>query len=316
MTENSVFIRNVSPLANKDSVMQIFNEIKDEILNVEFHKYPHSEQKFCQIYFKSSNGVTKSTSYNGSTLLGVPMSITVLPPVQINNFEQSRITSNREVFVKGVPVNYSDKKISSLFESYIGDVPIKITKMENCNASNGRVNLIAEFTSENTAQKLIERKNIYLNDEEFIEISNTYLSSFPDSNCKLVSSSSSSKAVSPSGTVGSNCKSSPSLLAHPDQDGSLTTAYPKAPNSDANSISNSESVNLNNLTVPLAYQQIRKVEWDMKLSKLDQIKRRIEDRILGTGSPFIARTAPSNCHNTNKISKRRRSLSRSLSPPL
>ncbi|KAK6589035.1 RRM (2xRRMs) domaincontaining [Cryptosporidium xiaoi] len=323
MIENSVFIRNISPLANKDSVLEIFSDIKEEILTVEFHRYPNSEQKFCQIFFKSSNGVTKSTAYNGSTLLGVPMSITVLPPVQINNYEQNKITSNKEVFVKGVPKNYSDWKIISLFE-LDGEVPIKITRIEN--STPFKMNLIIEFMNETTTQKLLELKNIYTDDGDLIEISNTYSSNSLQNNNNDIdyngtinnnmSLLSSSNIVSTTPVYGTPSKSNAasSIVRVLSNNSNKTNVVSST--SNYNPTSENASIDLSNISVPLAYQQIKKVEWDNKLSKLFEIKKKIENRILNTDSKVKDEFCSSSCGYSNKDFSRRRSLSRSLSPVL
>lgn len=43
-------------------------------------RFPGSTQRYCQVDFKSSSGVTAATSLNGQTLLGVPIVITVIDP--------------------------------------------------------------------------------------------------------------------------------------------------------------------------------------------------------------------------------------------
>lgn len=39
-----------------------------------------STQRYCQVDFKTSTGVTAATPLNGQTLLGVPLVITVIDP--------------------------------------------------------------------------------------------------------------------------------------------------------------------------------------------------------------------------------------------
>ncbi|XP_665575.1 U4/U6 snRNA-assocaited splicing factor [Cryptosporidium hominis TU502] len=233
MTENCVFIRNLSPLANKKSVLNIFNELEDEITDIEFHNYPESDQRFCQISFKSSNGVTKSIGFNGSTLLGVPMSITVLPPIQIQKSEQKRIVSNREISVKNLPNSLSDLRITSIFQKYGQIVSIK-RQDPNSNSNS----IIIEFQNESSAADLIEKRYLTLESGEKIEISSDfeiqkYISSNPETNSNL----------------------------HDINDTLL---------------------NLESIPVPLAYQQIKKLEWDSKLSKIYSIKKKIEERLLNT----------------------------------
>lgn len=281
MTENCVFIRNLSPLANKESVLKIFSELEDEIVEVSFHNYPESDQRFCQISFKSSNGVTKSTGFNGSTLLGVPMSITVLPPIQIQKSEQKKIVSNREISVKHLPRSLSDSKIASLFQKY-GQI-VSIKRQDPSSSSNP---VIIEFQSEGPAADLIEKRYLTLESGDKVEIS---------SDIEI------QKCLSSQETPPTNIDIS------------------DAP------------VNLENISVPLAYQQIKKLEWDNKISKIHSIKRKIEERLLSTlnedlklqsnpdqdpsslsksPSPSRSRTVTPRKTNTGRT----RSFSRSLSP--
>lgn len=275
-----MFIRNLSPLANKESVLKIFNELEDEIVEVSFHNYPESDQRFCQISFKSSNGVTKSIGFNGSTLLGVPMSITVLPPIQIQKLEQKKIVSNREISVKHLPRSFSDSKIASLFQKYGQIVSIK---RQDPNSSSNPI--IIEFQSEGTAFDLIERRYLTLESGDKIEISSDF----------EVQKSSSNQEAPPT---------------------SLDI--------------NDTPVNLENISVPLAYQQIKKLEWDNKISKIHSIKRMIEERLLNTLNEDLKlqsnpnqdlslskspSPSPTRAGTTCKINTgRARSLSRSVSP--
>ncbi|KAH8739121.1 RRM (2xRRMs) domaincontaining protein [Cryptosporidium ryanae] len=323
MTENCVFIRNLSPLANRDSVIEVFSDLREEILSVEFHKYSNSEQKFCQICFKSSKGVTRSTAYNGSTLLGVPMSITVLPPVQINNCGQSRITSSREVFVKGVPGTCSDEEIASLF-GLKDAVPVKIKKLES--SSSSRADLIIEFASETTAQRLLELGGICTENGDLIEISDRYLGGFFGENdnafsvngkgtgniCSAPSSLSTASPAPVCNALSNSGATNPTNFAAP---GLANNVGVSSSPSRCNSVPNAGSIDLSNISVPLAYQQIKKVEWDRKLSKVLEIKKSIEKRILNSDSKLddgIHVSRP--CSRSGRGLSRRSSLSRSLSP--
>ncbi|KAH8584411.1 RRM domain containing [Cryptosporidium sp. chipmunk genotype I] len=232
MTENCVFIRNLSPLANKKSVLNIFNELEDEIIDIEFHNYPESDQRFCQISFKSSNGVTKSIGFNGSTLLGVPMSITVLPPIQIQKSEQKRIVSNREISVKNLPSSLSDLKIMSIFQKY-GQI-ISIKRQDPNSNSNS---IIIEFQSESSAADLIEKRHLTLENGEKIEISSDF---------------------------------------------EIQKSIPNLETTSNSHEINETLLNLESIPVPLAYQQIKKLEWENKLSKIYSIKKKIEERLLNT----------------------------------
>ncbi|TRY51042.1 RRM domain containing protein [Cryptosporidium tyzzeri] len=261
MTENCVFIRNLSPLANKKSVLNIFNELEDEIIDIEFHNYPESDQRFCQISFKSSNGVTKSIGFNGSTLLGVPMSITVLPPIQIQKSEQKRIVSNREISVKNLPSSLSDLRITSIFQKYGQIVSIK---RQDPNSNSNFI--IIEFQNESSAADLIEKRYLTLESGEKIEISSDFeIQKYIPSNLET--------------------------------------------NSNLHDI-NDTLLNLESIPVPLAYQQIKKLEWDSKLSKIYSIKKKIEERLLNTLNNDLKLQS-----GFNKDSYQSRSLTPSPSPP-
>ncbi|KAL5368221.1 RRM domain containing protein [Cryptosporidium parvum] len=262
MTENCVFIRNLSPLANKKSVLNIFNELEDEIIDIEFHNYPESDQRFCQISFKSSNGVTKSIGFNGSTLLGVPMSITVLPPIQIQKSEQKRIVSNREISVKNLPSSLSDLRITSIFQKYGQIVSIK-RQDPNINSNS----IIIEFQNESSAADLIEKRYLTLESGEKIEISSDFeIQKYIPSNLET--------------------------------------------NSNLHDI-NDTLLNLESIPVPLAYQQIKKLEWDSKLSKIYSIKKKIEERLLNTLNNDLKLQS-----GFNQDSYQPRSPTPSPSPPL
>jgi len=79
-TGNSVFIKNLSPLVTEEHIRTTFS-VCDEILAVEFKQFPGSTQRYCQVDFKSSTGVTSATNLNGTPLLGVAMVITVIDPM-------------------------------------------------------------------------------------------------------------------------------------------------------------------------------------------------------------------------------------------
>ncbi|KAJ1613127.1 RRM domain containing protein [Cryptosporidium canis] len=285
MTENCVFIRNLSPLANKESVLKIFSDLEDEITQVNFHNYPDSDQRFCQISFKSSNGVTRSISFNGSTLLGVPMSITVLPPIKIEKLDQKRIVSNREISVKYLPESYSDSRILSIFEKYGKVVGIK---RQDPGSKSGSV--IIEFKNEGSAADLIEERYLTLESGEKIEISSDF---------------------------------------------QIQKYLPSQEPPPTNPSLDDKAINLENISVPLAYQQIKKIEWENKISKIQLIKKQIEERLLSSLNNEIMLQSCSNpgepdllappCHSLDAPERhkdlvsryytgRSRSLSRSISP--
>eukprot|EP00922_Rhytidocystis_sp_ex-Travisia-forbesii_P022158 GHVS01032445.1.p1 GENE.GHVS01032445.1~~GHVS01032445.1.p1 ORF type:complete len:373 (-),score=63.08 GHVS01032445.1:452-1570(-) len=77
---NVVYLKNLSPLVTEVDIRQALDN-EEEILNVEFKQFPNSAQRFCQIDFKSSGGVTSATSLNGQPLLGLSMAISVIDPL-------------------------------------------------------------------------------------------------------------------------------------------------------------------------------------------------------------------------------------------
>lgn len=80
---NIVYLKNLSPLVTEENIKEAFGQhiSSDEILQVEFKPFPASTQRFCQIDFKTSGGVTSATSLNGQPLLGLPMNISVIDPL-------------------------------------------------------------------------------------------------------------------------------------------------------------------------------------------------------------------------------------------
>ncbi|XP_053990307.1 serine/arginine repetitive matrix protein 2-like isoform X2 [Hylaeus volcanicus] len=80
---NSVFLKNLSPLLTTDIVREFLTpHIPDpnEILRIEFKMFAGTAQRYCQVDFRTSSGVTAATSQNGQSLLGVPLVITVIDP--------------------------------------------------------------------------------------------------------------------------------------------------------------------------------------------------------------------------------------------
>eukprot|EP00921_Rhytidocystis_pertsovi_P009951 GHVQ01015923.1.p1 GENE.GHVQ01015923.1~~GHVQ01015923.1.p1 ORF type:complete len:328 (-),score=47.25 GHVQ01015923.1:1090-2073(-) len=78
---NVVYIKNLSPLATGDNIREALQNggmDPDEILSIEFKQFPGSTQRYCQVEFKTSGGVTSATALNGEALLGLPMNISVI----------------------------------------------------------------------------------------------------------------------------------------------------------------------------------------------------------------------------------------------
>ncbi|SBS95945.1 RNA binding protein [Plasmodium malariae] len=77
---NVVYVKNLSTDVTEKDIKEKF-ESCDEIISVTFKNFPGINQKYCQIEFKSSEGITKASRLNGEHLLNVPMVVTVIEPV-------------------------------------------------------------------------------------------------------------------------------------------------------------------------------------------------------------------------------------------
>ncbi|SCP05200.1 RNA-binding protein, putative [Plasmodium ovale] len=105
---NVVYVKNLSPDVSENDIKEKF-ESCDEIINVDFKNFPGRNQKYCQIEFKSSEGITKASRLNGETLLNVPMVVTVIEPVLqnqtfndiLNNNNDSEKTANNSIDIRG-----------------------------------------------------------------------------------------------------------------------------------------------------------------------------------------------------------------------
>lgn len=91
---NVVYVKNLSADATESDVRQKFEDC-DEILGISFKNFPGKNQKYCQIEFKSSEGITKASRLNGEPLLNVPMTVTVIEPV-LHNHNVTQIKSGNE----------------------------------------------------------------------------------------------------------------------------------------------------------------------------------------------------------------------------
>ncbi|SBT44587.1 RNA-binding protein, putative [Plasmodium ovale wallikeri] len=105
---NVVYVKNLSPDVSENDIKEKF-ESCDEIINVDFKNFPGRNQKYCQIEFKSSEGITKASRLNGETLLNVPMVVTVIEPVLqnqtfndiLNNNNDGEKTANNSIDIRG-----------------------------------------------------------------------------------------------------------------------------------------------------------------------------------------------------------------------
>lgn len=93
---NVVYVKNLSADATENDLRRKFEEC-DEILGINFKKFPGKNQKYCQIEFRSSEGITKASRLNGELLLNVPMVVTVIEPVlQNQNISQMKSGNEQE----------------------------------------------------------------------------------------------------------------------------------------------------------------------------------------------------------------------------
>eukprot|EP01053_Blabericola_migrator_P000409 Blabericola_migrator_1__408@NODE_10_length_25093_cov_104_131184_g7_i2_p8_GENE_NODE_10_length_25093_cov_104_131184_g7_i2NODE_10_length_25093_cov_104_131184_g7_i2_p8_ORF_typecomplete_len426_score47_04RRM_1/PF00076_22/0_0017RRM_1/PF00076_22/0_0048RRM_Rrp7/PF17799_1/5_3RRM_Rrp7/PF17799_1/0_0026ZFYVE21_C/PF16696_5/0_0052RL/PF17797_1/3_9e03RL/PF17797_1/0_12RL/PF17797_1/2_3e03RRM_2/PF04059_12/0_06PHM7_cyt/PF14703_6/0_14_NODE_10_length_25093_cov_104_131184_g7_i21607017347 len=91
-SSNHLFIKSVSPLATVQSVKDFFEQapleedssrtVADDVERIDFILYPESKQKYCQVTFRSSAGVTSAMTLNGHLLHGVPTPLSVIDPAQ------------------------------------------------------------------------------------------------------------------------------------------------------------------------------------------------------------------------------------------
>ncbi|ETW53294.1 hypothetical protein PFUGPA_04921 [Plasmodium falciparum Palo Alto/Uganda] len=66
--------------------------------------FPGLNQKYCQIEFKTSEGITNASRLNGESLLNVPMVVSVIEPI-INNTNLSELSTTE-----------CDKNVNSLLD--------------------------------------------------------------------------------------------------------------------------------------------------------------------------------------------------------
>ncbi|CRH01073.1 RNA-binding protein, putative [Plasmodium relictum] len=93
---NVVYVKNLSTDVSEKDIKEKF-ESCDEIISITFKNFPGKNQKYCQIEFKSSEGITKASRLNGELLLNVPMVVTVIEPISHNqNFNEISNTENEK----------------------------------------------------------------------------------------------------------------------------------------------------------------------------------------------------------------------------
>ncbi|SOV74601.1 RNA-binding protein, putative [Plasmodium sp. gorilla clade G3] len=100
---NVVYVKNLSSDITEENIREKFGSC-DEIINITFKKFPGLNQKYCQIEFKTSEGITNASRLNGEALLNVPMVVSVIEPI-IHNTNLSELSTTE-----------SDKNVNSLLD--------------------------------------------------------------------------------------------------------------------------------------------------------------------------------------------------------
>ncbi|CAD2095168.1 hypothetical protein YYG_04721 [Plasmodium vinckei petteri] len=109
---NVVYVKNLSANVSEEDIREKFQEC-DEIISVVFKKFPGTNQKYCQIEFKTSEGITKSSRLNGELLLNLPMTVTVIEPIlQSQTF--SEIANISEYDKSGSNNDYTSSQYQNL----------------------------------------------------------------------------------------------------------------------------------------------------------------------------------------------------------
>ncbi|OII77622.1 RNA recognition family protein [Cryptosporidium andersoni] len=241
---NSIFIKNISPLATEESVCKAFEDLKNEILGVSFHVYPGTSQRFCQVDFKTSSGVTNAMGLNGSTLLGVPMSITVIAPVPIKlNMKYPKISPksttqrsantleerlSRTILVENIPEKFSQNELKIFFSNFGSILDISFEQRQIGDES---LRCTIEFENKEEANKVRrQNKDIVLGDRV------------------------------------------------------LRISTPKFMMRNLSQTSEIQYTMSNVMlsSVPVAYQQIKKLQWESKLAKVDEVVKELIDKKLLT----------------------------------
>ncbi|KYO01755.1 putative RNA-binding protein [Plasmodium gaboni] len=100
---NVVYVKNLSSDITEENIREKFGSC-DEIINITFKNFPGLNQKYCQIEFKTSEGITNASRLNGETLLNVPMVVSVIEPI-IHNTNLNEVSTTE-----------SDKNVNSLLD--------------------------------------------------------------------------------------------------------------------------------------------------------------------------------------------------------
>ncbi|SOV77405.1 RNA-binding protein, putative [Plasmodium reichenowi] len=100
---NVVYVKNLSSDITEENIREKFGSC-DEIISITFKNFPGLNQKYCQIEFKTSEGITNASRLNGETLLNVPMVVSVIEPI-IHNTNLSELSTTE-----------CDKNVNSLLD--------------------------------------------------------------------------------------------------------------------------------------------------------------------------------------------------------
>ncbi|EAA22699.1 hypothetical protein [Plasmodium yoelii yoelii] len=115
---NVVYVKNLSANVSEEDIREKFKGC-DEIISVVFKKFPGKDQKYCQVEFKTSKGITKASRLNGELLLNIPMYVTVIEPIlQSQSFSE---TSNINEYDKNINNNdYNNSQYQNL-QNFLGE---------------------------------------------------------------------------------------------------------------------------------------------------------------------------------------------------
>ncbi|CAD2083675.1 RNA-binding protein, putative [Plasmodium vinckei brucechwatti] len=109
---NVVYVKNLSANVSEEDIREKFQEC-DEIISVVFKKFPGTNQKYCQIEFKTSEGITKSSRLNGELLLNLPMTVTVIEPI-LQSQTSSETANIIEYDKSGNNIDYTSSQYQNL----------------------------------------------------------------------------------------------------------------------------------------------------------------------------------------------------------
>ena len=77
--KNNIYARNISPLVTDEHMQEFFGQF-DMVESIEFKFFPGTQQRYVQVEYGSSRGVTESMHKNGEMILGVPITLSIIDP--------------------------------------------------------------------------------------------------------------------------------------------------------------------------------------------------------------------------------------------